>query len=580
MIKVALDGIFLHSLCLELKDNILNGKVDKINQPEKDEIIITFRKDNKNIKVLISASSNYPRIHITERSKANPMQPPMFCMLLRKYLIGAKLINIEQRHCDRILCLDFESRDEMGFDSIYTLIVEIMGRHSNITLIRKRDNIVMDSIKHITPNINSYRSIYPGINYKFPPEPNKLNPLDFSEDVNIDLDSSVSISDSSILTKIFTGVSSLLSKEIVYLFQTNSSGNKPDDLKNLLKFAKNFFQSINQNSFTYTLYSDSKGNYKDFYCFYLSTMKDYKVTKYDTASKLLDLFYYTKDKQDRLNQKSSDLQKLVINNIDRCKKKSIILKQSLQECKQKDKYKLYGELLTANIYSIKEGDKSVKVYNYYSEKEEYIIIPLKENNTPSENIQYYFKKYNKLKKTEEAALEQLEKNEAELEYLQSVLTNILNCDSYDEIEDVRNELVETGYIKFKKSSGKTKKAQSKPLHFLSSDGIDIYVGKNNIQNDYLTLKFADKKDIWLHTKNIPGSHVIIKNNNNISDKTLEEAAILAAYYSKAKDSTKVAVDYTEVKNVKKPSGAKPGMVIYTTNKTIYVDPYEINLKKV
>ncbi|NLM35403.1 MAG: fibronectin/fibrinogen-binding protein [Clostridiales bacterium] len=577
---MALDGIFLHSLCLELKDNILNGKVDKINQPEKDEIIITFRKDNKNIKVLISASSNYPRIHITERSKANPMQPPMFCMLLRKYLIGAKLINIEQRHCDRILCLDFESRDEMGFDSIYTLIVEIMGRHSNITLIRKRDNIVMDSIKHITPNINSYRSIYPGINYKFPPEPNKLNPLDFSEDVNIDLDSSVSISDSSILTKIFTGVSSLLSKEIVYLFQTNSSGNKPDDLKNLLKFAKNFFQSINQNSFTYTLYSDSKGNYKDFYCFYLSTMKDYKVTKYDTASKLLDLFYYTKDKQDRLNQKSSDLQKLVINNIDRCKKKSIILKQSLQECKQKDKYKLYGELLTANIYSIKEGDKSVKVYNYYSEKEEYIIIPLKENNTPSENIQYYFKKYNKLKKTEEAALEQLEKNEAELEYLQSVLTNILNCDSYDEIEDVRNELVETGYIKFKKSSGKTKKAQSKPLHFLSSDGIDIYVGKNNIQNDYLTLKFADKKDIWLHTKNIPGSHVIIKNNNNISDKTLEEAAILAAYYSKAKDSTKVAVDYTEVKNVKKPSGAKPGMVIYTTNKTIYVDPYEINLKKV
>ena len=577
---MALDGIFLHSLCLELKDNILNGKVDKINQPEKDEIIITFRKDNKNIKVLISASSNYPRIHITERSKANPMQPPMFCMLLRKYLIGAKLINIEQRHCDRILCLDFESRDEMGFDSIYTLIVEIMGRHSNITLIRKRDNIVMDSIKHITPNINSYRSIYPGINYKFPPEPNKLNPLDFSEDVNIDLDSSVSISDSSILTKIFTGVSSLLSKEIVYLFQTNSSGNKPDDLKNLLKFAKNFFQSINQNSFTYTLYSDSKGNYKDFYCFYLSTMKDYKVTKYDTASKLLDLFYYTKDKQDRLNQKSSDLQKLVINNIDRCKKKSIILKQSLQECKQKDKYKLYGELLTANIYSIKEGDKSVKVYNYYSEKEEYIIIPLKENNTPSENIQYYFKKYNKLKKTEEAALEQLEKNEAELEYLQSVLTNILNCDSYDEIEDVRNELVETGYIKFKKSSGKTKKEQSKPLHFLSSDGIDIYVGKNNIQNDYLTLKFADKKDIWLHTKNIPGSHVIIKNNNNISDKTLEEAAILAAYYSKAKDSTKVAVDYTEVKNVKKPSGAKPGMVIYTTNKTIYVDPYEINLKKV
>ncbi|NLZ47346.1 MAG: fibronectin/fibrinogen-binding protein [Clostridiales bacterium] len=577
---MALDGIFLHALCLELKDNILNGKVDKVNQPEKDEIVITFRKENKNIKVLLSASSNYPRIHVTERSKANPIQPPMFCMLLRKYLIGAKLVNIKQINCDRILCLDFESRDEMGFDSIYTLIIEIMGRHSNITLIRKRDNIVMDSIKHITPNINSYRSIYPGINYKFPPESNKLNPLDFSAEANIDLDSSEYISDSNFLSKIFTGVSPLLSKEIITLFQANKDLNSPDGLKKLLIFSKNFFQNLTHNSFTYTLYCDSKGNYKDFYCFDLSTMKDYKATKYDNASKLLDVFYYTKDKQDRLNQKSSDLQKLVNNNIDRCKKKSTILKQSLQECSKKDKYKLYGELLTANIYSIKEGDKNIKVYNYYSENEEYVTIPLKENNTPSENIQSYFKKYNKLKKTEEAALEQLEKNEAELEYLQSVLTNIINCDSYDEIEDIRRELVETGYIKFKKSTSKAKGSQSKPLHFISSDGNDIYVGKNNIQNDYLTLKFADKKDIWLHTKNIPGSHVIIKNNNNISDKTLEEAAILAAYYSKAKDSTKVPVDYTEVKNVKKPSGAKPGMVIYTTNKTIYVDPYDIDLKKV
>lgn len=578
--NVALDGIFLHALCLELKDNILNGKVDKVNQPEKDEIVITIRKDNKNTRVLISASSNYPRIHITEKSKANPMQPPMFCMLLRKYLIGAKLINIEQKHCDRVLCLDFESRDEMGFDSIYTLIVEIMGRHSNITLIRKRDNIVMDSIKHITPNINSYRSIYPGINYKFPPESKKLNPLDFKEEDNINLDADEAILDSNYLSKLFTGVSPLLSKEIFSLYQADKDFNNSVEEKELLKFAKNFFQAVSVNSFDYILYSDSKGNFKDFYCFNLSTMKDYKATKYESASKILDVFYYTKDKQDRLNQKGSDLQKLVSNNIDRCKKKGIILKQSLEECSKKDKYKLYGELLTANIYSVKEGDKNIKVFNYYSENEEYVTIPLKENNTPSENIQRYFKKYNKLKKTEEAALEQLEKNEAELEYLQSVLTNIINCDSYDEIEDIRRELVETGYIKFKKSSGKTKGSQSKPLHFISTDGIDIYVGKNNIQNDYLTLKFADKKDIWMHTKNIPGSHVIIKNSNNISEKTLEEAAVLAAYYSKAKDSTKVPVDYTEVKNVKKPSGAKPGMVIYTTNKTIYVDPYDIDLKKV
>jgi predicted ribosome quality control (RQC) complex YloA/Tae2 family protein len=577
---MAFDGIFLYALSLELKNDMLNGKVDKINQPEKDEIIITLRNGNKNRKVLISASSNYPRIHFTDRSKPNPMQPPMFCMLLRKYLLGGKIIGIEQMNSDRLLTIDFESTDEMGFDSIYSLIIEIMGRHSNVTLVRKRDGVVMDSIKHITPDINSYRSLYPGLKYKYPPESEKLNPFDFTlKDFEEKIGSESTELFPNTFSNVFSGVSGAFSTELYSRLEQSIGKLTTESLNKLYTSLKEFFDELKSGKFNFMLYTDEIGNYKDFYCLLLKQPEGYKTIPFDNGSKLLDTFYYVKDKQDRLNQKSADLQKLINNNIDRCKKKSSILHNALKECEKKDKFQRSGELLTANIYSVKKGDKSVEVYNYYSENEEYVTIPLDENLTPSENIQYYYKKYNKLKKTEEAALEQLRSNESETEYLQSVLTNIKNCDSYDEIEDIRKELVETGYIKFKKSSAKAKVSQSKPLHFKSTDGADIYVGKNNIQNDYLTLKFAERQDIWLHTKNIPGSHVIIKNTGNISDKTLEEAATLAAFYSKAKDSTKVPVDYTEVKNVKKPSGAKPGMVIYSTNKTIYVDPYDINLQK-
>ena len=578
---MALDGIYLFSLCSQLQNDILGGKIDKINQPEKDEIVLNIRNGNKNRRLLISASSNYPRIHFTEISKPNPMQAPMFCMLLRKYLIGSKIVNINQVSADRILIIDFESTDEMGFDSIYSMIVEIMGRHSNITLVRKRDNVIMESIKHITPDINSYRSLYPGIQYKFPPEANKLNPFDFDEAEFNGKCKELSYNlNESLFSGLFSGVSSLLSKEMYNRFEDTFGNMENFDAVRLYSFTREFFNPMKQQELEFMLYTDEKGNYKDFYCIPLKIMKSGREIDFSDGSSLLDTFYFGKDKQDRLNQKSADLQKLVSNNLDRCSKKGEILKNSLKECIKKDKYQLYGELLTANIYSIKKGEKSFNAYNYYSQNEEYITIPLDDNLTPSENVQHYFKRYNKLKKTEEAALEQQKNNDAETEYLQSVLTNIKNSDNYNEIEEIRRELLETGYIKFKKAAVKSKKVQSKPLHFKSSEGADIYVGKNNIQNDFLTLKFAEKHDIWMHTKSIPGSHVIIKNTSNFTEKTLEEAATLAAFYSKAKDSTKVPVDYTEVKNVKKPSGAKPGMVIYYTNKTMYVDPYDIKLQKI
>ena len=584
MIILALDGIFLHSITEELKNSILNCKVDKINQPEKDEIYLSFRGKNKSLKLLISSSAVYAKIHLTDIIKPNPLKAPVFCMVLRKYLLNAKIINITQLDLDRVITIDFENTDEMGFHSVYSLIVEIMGRHSNITLIRQRDALIMDSIKHITPDINSYRSLYPGIKYIFPPKSEKLSPFKFSlEDLKTFITINEIIYDGSIFSKIFTGLGPQLSKELVYRLgekNINLSENNLDDinLTNIYEFITPIFSQIKENSFYFVSYFHDEV-VKEFYCFKLTGLIQFNEKVYDSPSILLQEFYYEKDKHDRLNSRSSNLQKVVHTNLERCFKKVDILNNTLNDCAGKDDYRVRGEFLTANIYDLKKGDVEYKALNYYSKDEEYITIKLDENRTPSENIQFYYKKYNKFKRAEHMAKIQLNLATEEINYLSSVLTNIKNADNYEEIEESHLELIETDYLKFKKGSSKKKKI-SKPLHFISSDGIHIYVGKNNMQNDYLTLKLADKHDIWMHTKDIPGSHVIIKNFGNTPSKTLEEAATLAAYYSKGKESSKVPVDYTEVRNVKKPSGAKPGMVIYSTNKTLYVNPIKTELKKI
>lgn len=572
---MALDGIFLSSLLTDLKESIVDSKIDKINQPEKDEIILQLRKNRSNIKLLISASSQFSRLHITNIQKENPLKAPLFLMVLRKYLVGGLITDITQKDSDRIVTIHVSSRDELGFDSKYLLIVEIMGRHSNITLVRERDLKVMESIKHITPDINTYRVLYPGVTYVYPPTSTKLNPFDFTEKdlINILEDSSYNL-DENFFFKNFTGVSKILSKE---LYSNLSSYNySVKDTERLYKFIKNLFNDIKNNP-SFNIYVDDNGILKDFHAVKLSSLK---AINYEDPSKMLDEFYYKKDKQERLHSRSQNLQKLIHTNIERCNKKEKILENTLEDCKSKEDFKVKGDLLTSFIYSFKKGDKSITLQNFYDENLPDVEIKLNPNKSPSENVQIYYKKYNKLKKAEEEAYIQLEKNEDELKYLNSVLTNILNADSYDEIEEIKNELMETGYLKFKKSSQK-KKNKSKPLHFISSDGIDIYVGKNNLQNDYLSLKFANKNYMWMHTKDIPGSHVIIC-SNDVPDNTLEEAAILAAFYSKAKTSSKVPVDYTLVKNLKKPNGAKPGMVIYHTNYTMYTEPKEfsnLNLKE-
>ena len=562
---MAYDGIFLYSVVMELNKKILGLKIDKVNQPEKDEIILTFRGNKK---LVLSASANYPRAHLTTISKSNPQQPPNFCMLLRKYLIGAKLLKIQQISIDRILIFDFESTDDLGFNSVYSLICEIMGRHSNITLVRKRDNKIMDSIKHITPDINSYRVLLPGLEYVYPPSSLKLDPSNFSESHLKELLSQNDF-DENFCSNSFTGISKPTSKSIY--IKLKESKNLSEDL---VMFLNDIFLG---EKFNFVLYKASS-LLKDFYCFPLEAFANMEAFTFSSSSELLDEYYSKKDKQDRINNRTFDLQKLVHTHLDRTSKKIIILTNTLSQCEEKDNFRIMGELITANIYLLKPGMKTIDLENYYSENQEVISIPLDENKTPSENIQLYFSKYNKLKKTEVAAKEQLRNAKEELDYLNSVLNSINTLEHYSEIEDIRRELMESGYIANKKTS-KIKPKPSKPMHFLSSNGIDIYVGKNNLQNDYLTLKFADRTDIWLHAKDLPGSHVIIKNKYP-DENTLLEAATLAAYYSKAHNSSKVPIDYTEVRNVKKPSHSKPGMVIYYTNKTIYVDSSELSIKRI
>ena len=567
---MAIDGIYLYSLVEDLKNAILNSKIDKINQPEKDEIILTIRKDRKNIKLLISASSKYPRIHFTQNNKNNPLQAPMFTMVLRKYLIGGRILDITQAEGDRIVKFHIEASDEMGFNSMYLLIVEIMGRHSNITLVRERDNKVMECIKHISPSINSYRVLYPGITYKYPPASTKLNPFDFTLDTlnSYITDNDISF-DNTFFMKVFTGISKPLS---THLFDLYNNSYDVFSLERIINLLNEFITSVTKNP-SHKIYLDSSKDIVDFYCVNLNQyQQDYSFIEFDNHHQLLDRYFIGKDKQERIKSRSINLHRLVTTNIDRCVKKEAKLNNSLEKCMDKDNSKILGDLVTSYIYSIKKGDSEITLHNFYSENNEEITIPLDPNKTPAENVQSYYKKYNKLKKAEESALEQLELNSNELNYLNSVLTNIDNCDSYDEIEEIKEELIASGYVRKRKVNKNSKKMKPlKPMHFVSSDGIDIYVGKNNLQNDNLSLKFANKNHMWLHTKNIPGSHVIVS-AFDIPDTTLVEAATIAAHFSKAKVSTKVPVDYTLVKNLKKPNGSKPGMVIYHTNYTMYVEP--------
>lgn len=577
---MAFDATIVRCLVNELSQKITGGRIDKIYQPEKDEITLGVRTYENNYKLTFSASSAHPRAHFTAVSKKNPQTAPLFCMLLRKHIGGGKITDITQTGFERVIKIAVESYDELGDLTTKYLIAEIMGRHSNIIL-TSQDMKIIDCIKHVDFTVSSVRQLLPGLYYTDVPAQDKINLIDIAETADIDFSLPMQTADKAVLSSV-AGISPLTAREIVYRAcgrtdvkcaeLTDSGRNKI--LYEIVKFAK----SVRENEFKPCMIVEKDtGKLMDFSSAQVLQYESLAEVKYfDDISVLLDEFYKTRDMRERMRQKSADLTKLLGNNIERVSKKIGIFSKTLTSSKDREKYKIYGDLLTANIYAVKQGQNEIEVQNYYDENASRVLIPLDTALTPSQNAQKYYKKYNKAKTAEAEAAKQLESAKADLEYLESTLTAVETADNDSDLSDIRSELINEGYISRRQNTKKQKQTAAKPMHFVSADGFDIYVGKSNTQNDYLTLKFANSSDLWFHTKNIHGSHAIIKLGltKDVPPSSIREAAEIAAYYSKGRASSQVPVDYTTVKNVRKPNGAKPGMVIYDNYNTIYVTPKE------
>jgi predicted ribosome quality control (RQC) complex YloA/Tae2 family protein len=569
---MSFDGLFTKAMVNELSLSLKGGRINKVQQPYKNEVILTIRANGVNQKLLLSAHPSYARVQLTKEAYDNPSEPPMFCMLLRKHMEGYILEDIYQINNDRIIILEIKGRNEIGDISYKQLIIEVMGRHSNIVLVDKTRNIILDSIKHISFAINTHRAIMPGQPYVFPPEQNKLNPFTSGEeDVLRAIDFNAGKLDRQLVEQ-FAGTSPLFAKEVIF-----KSG-----LANRTTVPKSFISLINK------IGKDDlspsimlSGNKESFYLFPLEHLNA-ELKSFSSLSEMLDRFYFGKAERDRVKQQGNDIERFIINEKEKNEKKIAKLQLTLKEAEKADQYQRYGELLTANLYAAKKGMKEIEVIDYYDEAGGSVIITLDPRKTPSENAQKYFSKYQKAKNAASIVVEQIENAYEEITYFENLLQQVQAASPKD-LQEIRDELVEGGYIRERQKRNAKKNNNLKPVldQFEASDGTAIIVGKNNKQNDYLTNKLAARDDIWLHTKDIPGSHVVIRSKEP-SDDTVREAAALAAYFSKARNSSSVPVDFTKVRHVKKPSGAKPGFVIYDHQQTVYVTPDEelvLKLKK-
>ncbi len=581
------DGIVTRAVVDELKDKLIGGRVDKVYQQEKDEILIRIYSRGKNYRLVISSSSNNPRIHLTEYSKENPQEPPMFCMLLRKHLIGGTVLNIEQSSLDRIVFIDISAKDELGQSTENRIVVELMGKHSNMILINKEDGIIMDSVKRVYEDMSRVREVVPGIMYESPPDQDKKNPLEASRDHFF---SSLEASKGNLkIFKFFyfnyTGLSPLISRELCFQaaidIDRTINSLEADDIEKLFLAFESLMDRLRSKNYSPLILMDEEDKIIAFYALNLEQFGDLHKIEMDSISKILDKYYHLKDNIDRIKQKSNSIKKSITVKLDRAKSKLSKQKNELLESKDREKYKVYGDLISANLHAISRGVDKVELDNFYDEDMESIVIPLNIKLSPVQNAQRYYKRYSKLKTAYNLLLKQIPQTENEIDYLENVITSLENSTEVYEIDEIKEELVEEGYLRAAKKRRKSRKSKvSKPHHFLSRDNIDIFVGKNNRQNDILTFKSSNRSDIWMHVQKMPGSHVIIASNGaDIPDTTLEDGAILAAYYSKARSSNNVNIDYTERKNVKKPKGAKAGMVIYNNFKTINASPNKSHIRK-
>lgn len=578
---MAFDGITIANIVTELNQTITGGKINKIAQPENDELIITIKNQRKQYRLFLSASASLPLIYLTETNKPSPLTAPNFCMLLRKHIGSGKIIAIEQPGMERIIRFTIEHLNELGDLCTKYLIVEIMGKHSNIIFCNEEDQII-DSIKHVSAHMSSVREVLPGRPYFIPETQSKLNPFVLTEEIFQEKIFPRPVNVAKAIYTSITGISPLMAEEVCY--RAGIDGGIPTDgLEDVerVHLAHTFLRmvdDIRDGHFEPNIIYKGKEPV-EFACFPLSQYQDYRAVSYPSIFPVLETYYAEKNIVTKMRQKTVDLRKIVQNALERNVKKYQLQQKQLKDTEKKEKYRVWGELLNTYGYEVEPGAKSMEALNYYTN--EMIQIPLDETMTPQENAKKYFDKYSKLKRTKGALDTLLQETGDEIKHLESIAASLDIASSEEDLVQIKEEMMEYGYVKRKNTGGKKVKFTSRPYHYISSDGYDIYVGKNNFQNDELSFKFASGNDWWFHAKGQPGSHVIVKSKNEeLPDRTFEEAGKLAAYYSKGRQAPKVEIDYTQKKNLRKPTGGKPGFVVYYTNYSLLIEPDITGLQQI
>ena len=568
---MAFDGIVVANLVHELKEQLKDGRIAKIAQPESDELLLTVKTPSGQKRLSVSADASLPLIYLTEKNKPSPITAPNFCMLLRKHIGGGRIVDVWQPKLERIIHFTIEHLDELGDLCRKDLIVEIMGKHSNIIFCTE-DGRIIDSIKHVSAQMSSVREVLPGRDYFIPDTMHKADPLNVSLEEFTSLLTEKPAPLAKAVYTSFTGISPVTAEEICSLAGLDSSvpakEYSGDVLFHLYTQFGIYLSAVKEQRFSPAIYFDGQEP-KEFSSLPLTHFSKYTRKEYGSVSEVLEAFYSTRSRITRIRQKSADLRHVVQTALERSRKKYDLQLRQLKDTENREKFKVYGELINTYGYNLEEGAKKLEALNYYTN--EMVSIPLDPTKTPQENAQRYFGKYNKQKRTFEALSELSQETKDDITYLESVQTALDIALTEDDLAGIKEELTNAGYIK-RKSTRKKAKIKNTPLHYISSDGYHIYVGKNNLQNEELTFGLAVGNDWWFHAKQAPGSHVIVKTNGDeLPDSTFEEAGRLAAYYSSMRGSEKVEIDYVEKKHVKKPKGAKPGFVVYYTNYSLVID---------
>ncbi len=578
-----MDGLTVGFVARELDGALRGGRVDRITQPERDTVVLLIRAENENRRLLMCASPNNARLHLTAASYPNPLEPPALCMLLRKQLMGSRLLSVRQIGGDRVVHVDFDAVNEMGDHVLRRIVLEIMGRHSNLMLLDENGRI-LEAARHVSGEMSRVRQIQPGLIYLPPPAQDKLPPDQLTADrIREALAAAAGQPLAPVLMSTLAGVSRAASEEIAFrLLQGQRGGTVPENGEAQTELAERTVSLMGRLLAApdpHVLFTED-GNAADAFPFpYLSLgLEGQKAFR--SVSEALDLYYGGRDARDRLSQKSASMLRTLKTHLERCEKKLAMQEEELASAERMEEYRRMGEAINANLYQLRKGMTEATLPDWYGGEDGVITVQLDTRLTPAQNAQRYFRKYQKARNARETAAVQRDKTIAEMDYLEGMLLDVDKCVGESELEEIRQELVRTGYVKRVTNRRMQRKLpQSKPYRYRSSDGIEIWVGKNAAQNDRLT-QGAAPDEMWLHAKDMPGSHVLIRKEGEIPRETLREAALLAAWYSKGKSSSLVPVDYTRRRYVKKPSGAAPGKVIYTHQHTAFMTPEEAGIRKI